>query len=68
MSIILICDVDGVIRNSTEGDIDPQVLASIKGLITTQSVDVAFISGTPVSQGPFLETWTHYMLEYTQER
>lgn len=55
--IILVCDVDGVIRNSTEADIDPQVLASIKGLITTQNVDVAFISGTPVSQSPFLETW-----------
>jgi hypothetical protein len=55
--IILVCDVDGVIRNSTEADIDPQVLLSLKDLITTQNVDIAFISGTPVSQSPFLETW-----------
>ncbi len=55
--IILVCDVDGVIRNSTEADIDPQVLLSLKDLITTQNVDIAFISGTPVSQSPFLDTW-----------
>lgn len=55
--LILICDVDGVIRNSTEADVDPQIVKSIKDLIATQCVDVVFISGTPISQKPFLETW-----------
>lgn len=55
--IILVCDVDGVIRNSTEAPIDSQVLILLKDLIANQDVDVAFISGTPVSLSPFLETW-----------
>lgn len=55
--IILVCDVDGVIRYSTEADADPRVIASIKELIATQKVDVAFISGTPIAQDPLLETW-----------
>lgn len=55
--IILVCDVDGVVRNSTESDADPQIVTLIKELIATQCVDVAFISGTPVAQNPFLETW-----------
>lgn len=55
--IILVCDVDGVIRNNTEDHIDHQVLASIKELINQHNVDVAFISGTPVAQNPFLEIW-----------
>lgn len=55
--IILVCDVDGVIRSCTEGDIDPRVLVSIKELISKHNVDVAFISGTPVAQNPLLEIW-----------
>lgn len=55
--IILVCDVDGVIRNSTEADVDPQIVTLIKDLVDTQHVDVAFISGTPITQNPFLETW-----------
>lgn len=55
--IILVCDVDGVIRNSTESDADPQIIASIQELIADQKADVAFISGTPVTQNPLLETW-----------
>ena len=55
--IILVCDVDGVIRNTTEADTDPQVITLIKDLVATQHIDVAFISGTPVYQNPFLETW-----------
>lgn len=56
-NIILVCDVDGVIRNSTEANADPQIVMLIKDLVATQSIDVAFISGTPISQNPFLETW-----------
>lgn len=55
--IILVCDVDGVIRNSTEADADPQIVALIKSLVATRCVDVAFISGTPVIRNPLLETW-----------
>jgi hypothetical protein len=55
--IILVCDVDGVIRNSTEADADLRVVASIGELINNHNVDVAFISGTPITQDPFLETW-----------
>ncbi|MBA3721137.1 MAG: hypothetical protein H0W88_01885 [Parachlamydiaceae bacterium] len=56
-NIILVCDVDGVIRNSTEADADSQIIKLIHDLVATQHVDVAFISGTPVSQNPSLETW-----------
>src|ERR1700722_2274982 len=55
--IILVCDVDGVIRNSTEADADPRIVTSIRELIHNHEVDVAFISGTPITQDPFLETW-----------
>lgn len=55
--IILVCDVDGVVRNSTEADVDSQIVSLIKELVATQNIDVAFISGTPVAQNPFLELW-----------
>ena len=56
-NIILVCDVDGVIRNSTEADADPQIVTLIKDLVSTHHIDVAFLSGTPVTQNPFLEIW-----------
>lgn len=55
--IILICDVDGVIRSSTEGDTDPRIITAIKALIANHPVDAAFISGTPIAQNPHLEDW-----------
>lgn len=55
--LILVCDVDGVVRKSTQNDADPRIVTAIKGLIKEHDVDVAFISGSPVSQNPLLENW-----------
>ncbi|WP_154017942.1 hypothetical protein [Candidatus Protochlamydia phocaeensis] len=55
--IILILDVDGVVRDSTEAVGDPRVLSAIKALLQTQTIDSAFISGTPVFNDPSLEPW-----------
>lgn len=55
--MILVCDVDGVVRKCTESSVDPRVIASIKELIADHKVDVAFISGSPITHDPFLETW-----------
>lgn len=55
--IILVCDVDGVIRSSTEAEADSQIITQITDLVAHHNTDVAFISGTPVIQNPLLETW-----------
>lgn len=55
--MILVCDVDGVIRKTTQDNADPRIVSAIKELIEVHSVDVVFISGTPVSQNPLLEHW-----------
>lgn len=55
--IILVCDVDGVIRKRTDENADMRVISLLKELINLQNIDVAFISGTPITQSPFLETW-----------
>lgn len=55
--VIVVCDVDGVIRNSTEADADSQIVTLVKELVANHNIDIAFISGTPVIQNPFLETW-----------
>ena len=55
--VILICDVDGVVRSSTEANADARVITLIRELIADQKVDVAFISGTPIAQDPSLELW-----------
>lgn len=55
--IILVCDVDGVIRRNTDEWADMRVISLIKELIHHQNMDVAFISGTPIAQSPLLEIW-----------
>ncbi len=55
--IILISDVDGVIRDSTDTLADPRIIEAIKALLNNKNVDVTFISGTPIDNNPALENW-----------
>lgn len=55
--LILICDVDGVIRESVEGLADSRVIEAIKALLQYKDIDVTFISGTPIDNDPTLESW-----------
>lgn len=55
--VILICDVDGVIREGVEAIADARVLAAIKSLLENAHVEVTFISGTPIAHHPDLQPW-----------
>jgi hypothetical protein len=55
--VILISDVDGVVREGVEALADPRVVAEIKSLLCFDGVDVTFISGTPVDNDSSLELW-----------
>lgn len=55
--IILISDVDGVVRNSTEAPVDPRIIAAVKSLVENKQVNITFISGTPIENNPKLEPW-----------
>jgi hypothetical protein len=55
--IILISDVDGVVREGVEATADPRVIQAIKSLLENQGVDVTFISGTPIENDLTLEPW-----------
>lgn len=55
--IILICDVDGVVREGIEATADPRVIQAIKSLLENQSVVVSFISGTPIEKDLMIEPW-----------
>jgi hypothetical protein len=55
--VILISDVDGVIRESTEDIADPRVIQAVKSLLNNKGIDVTFISGTPIESDQTLEIW-----------
>lgn len=55
--LILICDVDGVIRKGTDEEVDPRVVKAMKTLVKERNADIVFISGTPIVQDPALEIW-----------
>lgn len=55
--IILISDVDGVVREGVEATADPRVIQAIKCLLENQGIDVTFISGTPIENDLTLEPW-----------
>lgn len=55
--IILISDVDGVVREGVEATADPRVIQAIKSLLEHQGVDMTFISGTPIENDLSLEPW-----------
>ncbi|MES2199385.1 MAG: hypothetical protein V4489_04380 [Chlamydiota bacterium] len=55
--VILIFDVDGVIRESIEDTADLRIIHAIKSLMKNKNVDVAFISGTPIDNDSTLEPW-----------
>lgn len=55
--VILISDVDGVIREGIEATADPRVINAIKSLLENKNVDVTFISGTPIDNDLTLEPW-----------
>lgn len=55
--VILISDVDGVVRESIQAVADSRVISTVKTLLKDQNVDVAFISGTPIDNDASLETW-----------
>ncbi len=55
--LIIISDVDGVVRDNVESIADPRVISAIKSLLENENVDVAFLSGTPVVNDLSLEEW-----------
>lgn len=55
--IILISDVDGVVREGIEASADPRVIQAVKSLLENQGVDVTFISGSPIENDQSLELW-----------
>lgn len=63
--VILISDVDGVVRQSTESKADNRVIKSIKTLLK-KNISVSFISGTPIDTDRNLEIWRRGNLPLTQ--
>jgi hypothetical protein len=56
--LILISDVDGVIRASVDSIVDPRIIAAIKQLLNHENVDVTFISGSPAGHSkPQIQPW-----------
>ena len=55
--IILISDVDGVVRSGIENVADPRVLEAVASLLSHDNVHVAFISGTPIETDETTELW-----------
>lgn len=55
--LILISDVDGVIREGTDATADARIIQAVKSLLNHSGVDVTFISGTPVDNDPTVEPW-----------
>jgi hypothetical protein len=55
--VILIMDVDGVVRESIRAVADPRVISAVKTLLENKNVDVTFISGTPIDNDASLEAW-----------
>src|ERR1700733_6271184 len=55
--VILICDVDGVVREGIEKVADPRILSAVKSFLDNCAIDVAFISGTPVVNDRTMEPW-----------
>lgn len=64
--VILISDVDGVIRDSIEATADPRIIAAIKELLKNKNVDVTFISGTPVANDSSTEIWRRGNISLTK--
>lgn len=56
--VILVCDVDGVIRHSTEEHADTRIVSTLKDYLQRGLIaNAAFISGTPIKQDSSLEVW-----------
>lgn len=55
--VIVLCDVDGVIRDSVDDVADPRVIEAFRSLLKHDSIHVAFISGTPIETDQSLEPW-----------
>jgi len=55
--IILISDVDGVVREGTDKRADERVIQAVKSLLEHPGLDVTFISGTSVDNDPTVEPW-----------
>ena len=55
--LILISDVDGVVRHNVESGADPRIIDAVQQLLKKGDVDVTFLSGTPVSNDLTVEEW-----------
>ncbi len=55
--IIVISDVDGVVRDSVEAIADPRVINAVKLLLENDMTALTFISGTPIDNDSSLEPW-----------
>lgn len=50
--IILLSDVDGVIREGVDRAADPRIIEKVKNFLQYRGVDVTFISGTAIENNP----------------
>lgn len=56
--MILLSDVDGVIRESVEDrELSTEMLEALEALLNTQKVEIAFISGSPCVKKAILYPW-----------
>lgn len=55
--VILIFDVDGVVREGVDAVADPRVVQAIKALLEHKNVDVTFISGSAIENDLSVEPW-----------
>jgi hypothetical protein len=55
--LIIICDVDGVIRHGADENIDPRIAKAFQKLATGYHADIVLISGTPIVHDSSLEEW-----------
>src|SRR5690242_2349525 len=55
--VLVILDVDGVVREGIGAVADERVIAEVKALLSNPQISAAFISGTPVNNDTTLEMW-----------
>jgi len=55
--LVVISDVDGVVRDSIDAIADPRVIDAVYELLSAEEVHLAFLSGTPVENDQSIEPW-----------
>jgi len=55
--LVVICDVDGVVRDSVESKVDQRIVTAVKSLVQRGNVHVTFLSGTPAWNDQTVALW-----------